>query len=400
MFTVLIAEKEHIEAIREKNKLFFEPFLDNKDLAFCEWNPEGQNLHDSVPGLLDAVGRKKEWRAVILHAVTPDALKSVNPFDVVDNSAVAALTVPSHYLQENENYAVWQKNWENYYDEVAKVKEELFHKALENPLQKLTTWLCFHPEDYILNDVKETQDVKEWALDHLTEDEGNVKPDHFLETLERNQYLRSLQPDIIIDNRADLEQDVWTPEQLQVDEWQRHPETGELVTWEACHTFSGSWGYYRDELTWKSPEQLVAMLVKTVSLGGNLLMNVGPTGRGTFDHRADAALQVYSDWMRLNSRSIYGCTMAEPEFTAPNGCRLTQSVDGKRLYIHLLEYPFQTLQMDCLVGKIEYAQFLHDASEVKFMETVQVVGDKVNNTFMLPVVKPHSIIPVIEIFLK
>ena len=56
--------------------------------------------------------------------------------------------------------------------------------------------------------------------------------------------------------------------------------------------------------------------------------------------------------------------------------------------------------MDCLVGKIEYAQFLHDASEVKFMETVQVVGDKVNNTFMLPVVKPHSIIPVIEVFLK
>ena len=211
---------------------------------------------------------------------------------------------------------------------------------------------------------------------------------------------RELQPDIMIDNRADMEQDVWTPEQLQVDEWQRHPETGELVTWEACHTFSGSWGYYRDELTWKSPEQLVAMLIKTVSLGGNLLMNVGPTGRGTFDHRADAALEVYAEWMRLNSRSIYGCTMAEPEFICPNGCRLTQSVDGKRLYIHLLEYPFQTLQMDCLVGKIEYAQFLHDASEVKFMETVQVVGDKVNNTFILPVVKPHSIIPVIEVFLK
>jgi alpha-L-fucosidase len=92
--------------------------------------------------------------------------------------------------------------------------------------------------------------------------------------------------------------------------------------------------------------------------------------------------------------------MAEPEFICPNGCRLTQSVDGKRLYIHLLEYPFQTLQMDCLVGKIEYAQFLHDASEVKFMETVQVVGDKANNTFILPVVKPHSIIPVIEVFLK
>jgi len=58
------------------------------------------------------------------------------------------------------------------------------------------------------------------------------------------------------------------------------------------------------------------------------------------------------------------------------------------------------LQMDCLVGKIEYAQFLHDASEVKFMETAQIVGDSVSNTFMLPVNKPNTIVPVIEVFLK
>jgi len=211
---------------------------------------------------------------------------------------------------------------------------------------------------------------------------------------------RELQPGIIIDNRADMEQDLWTPEQFQPEEWVRHGETGELVTWEACHTFSGSWGYYRDELTWKSPEQLIALLVKTVACGGNLLMNVGPTGRGAFDYRADAALEVYARWMHFNSRSIYGCTMAEPEFKAPNGCRLTQSEDGKRLYIHLLEYPFQNLQMDCLVGKIEHAQFLHDGSEVKFMETAQIVGDSVNNTFMLPVNKPNTTVPVIEVFLK
>ncbi len=211
---------------------------------------------------------------------------------------------------------------------------------------------------------------------------------------------RSLQPEIIIDNRTDIEQDLWTPEQFQVEEWVRHPETGELVTWESCHTFSGSWGYYRDEQTWKSPEQLIALLIKSVSLGGNLLMNVGPTARGYFDYRAEEALKVFADWMKYNSRSIYGCTMAEPEFTAPNGCRLTQSEDGKRLYIHLLEYPYQTLQMPCLAGKIEYAQFLHDASEVKFHSNATIVGDSMSNTFILPTVKPHTLVPVIEVFLK
>ena len=55
---------------------------------------------------------------------------------------------------------------------------------------------------------------------------------------------RSIQPEIIIDNRAELEQDLWTPEQFQPTDWFRHPKTGELVTWEACQTLSGSWGYY------------------------------------------------------------------------------------------------------------------------------------------------------------
>ena len=121
---------------------------------------------------------------------------------------------------------------------------------------------------------------------------------------------RSLQPGIIIDNRTELEQDLWTPEQYQPLEWIRHKETGELVTWEACQTFSGSWGYFRDETSWKSPEMLVRMLVNTVALGGNLLMNVGPTSRGYFDYRAVDALKAYGEWMKYNGRSIYGCTMA------------------------------------------------------------------------------------------
>ena len=158
---------------------------------------------------------------------------------------------------------------------------------------------------------------------------------------------RSLQPGIIIDNRTGIKQDLWTPEQYQPTQWVRDAETGELVTWEACQTFSGSWGYYRDETSWKSPEMLVQMLINTVSVGGNLLMNVGPTARGCFDYRAEAALQAYADWMKYNSRSIYGCTMAEPELLAhcPNGCKFTQSQDGKRLYIHLFTYPFQSLEL-------------------------------------------------------
>ena len=119
--------------------------------------------------------------------------------------------------------------------------------------------------------------------------------------------------------------------------------------WETCQTFSGSWGYHRDESTWKSPEQLVQMLINSVSCGGNLLMNVGPTARGTFDPRAQDALAVYRDWMALHSRSIYGCTQST--FTAPEQCRLTQN--GKRLYVHIFNWPFRHLHFDGMAGKVE-----------------------------------------------
>lgn len=218
---------------------------------------------------------------------------------------------------------------------------------------------------------------------------------------------RQLQPGIIIDNRTEIDQDIWTPEQYQPTDWIRHPETGELVTWEACQTFSGSWGYYRDEMTWKSPEMLIRMLVNTVSLGGNLLMNVGPTARGYLDYRAEAALAVYAEWMKYNSRSVYGCTMAEPEFETPTDCRLTQSEDGKRIYIHLFSYPFAHLKLKGFSGKIKYAQFLHDGSEVQFTEgkiehfsAGQEKAEADTTILYLPDVKPHCLVPVIEIFLK
>ena len=113
--------------------------------------------------------------------------------------------------------------------------------------------------------------------------------------------------------------------------------------------------------------------------------------------------------MRYNSRAIYGCTMAEPDLlpACPDDCRFTQSEDGKRLYIHILSYPFENLTMKNIGGKIEYAQFLHDASEIRYTEgkPAWTAGDRPDimesvTFFRLPVVKPDVLVPVIEVFLK
>jgi alpha-L-fucosidase len=213
--------------------------------------------------------------------------------------------------------------------------------------------------------------------------------------------VRSLQPNIIIDDRLDLKDkdygwDFESPEQYKVEKW---PErNGQKVYWETCQTFSGSWGYFRDETSWKSPAQLLELLIESVSKGGNLLLNVGPTARGLFDYRAQDRLKAMGEWMKYNNRSIYGCTEAPAEFVAPDNTILTYNAKTKRLYIHLLAYPMGNLKMKNMADKIKYVQFLHDASEVRYRTGKDEDSNSVN--LQLPVLKPPMEIPVVEVILK
>jgi alpha-L-fucosidase len=147
------------------------------------------------------------------------------------------------------------------------------------------------------------------------------------------------------------------------------------------------------------------MLIETVSKGGNLLLNVGPTARGEFDERAMERLSGIGKWLRNHGRSIYGCTEAPAAFKAPPDCRLTYNPETQRLYAHLFAWPFMELHLDGFAGKVKYAQFLHDGSEVRLAEreAYQAAVDSISTntlTLRLPVQKPNTTVPVIELFLN
>ena len=222
------------------------------------------------------------------------------------------------------------------------------------------------------------------------------------------EIVRELQPGIILNDRLDLFDieggwDFTTPEQYKVSNW---PEkNGKRVAWETCQTFSGSWGYFRDEATWKDTRQLLTLLIETVSKGGNLLLNVGPTARGAIDYRAIEKLDAIGKWMKFNNRSIYNCTKAPAEFNSLGQNLMTYDKETNRLYIHLIDYPLQRYTLKGFGGKVKYAQFLHDASEIQLGEprhnvTYQEEKAEEDMMLMLPVVKPNVEIPVIELILK
>lgn len=220
--------------------------------------------------------------------------------------------------------------------------------------------------------------------------------------------VRTLQPQALVNNRLDLPEgyDFITPEQHQPDCIPVDGD-GQPVFWEACQTLSGSWGYHRDELTWKSVPQLLAMLVDGVSKGGNLLLNVGPTARGELDCRALDRLEGIGQWMHGNERSIYGCGPAPEGVVAPVDTRFTYNAETNRLYLHFFRWPFKHVHISNLAGRVEYAQFLHDASEVLIRTAENEIHPSLDAvtppgalTLELPVVKPEVEVPVVELFLR
>ncbi len=207
--------------------------------------------------------------------------------------------------------------------------------------------------------------------------------------------IKKLQPGIIVDNRLDLNdyddgEDFVTPEQVSTKELEKYKGK----TWETCQTFSGSWGYYRDENTWKTHRQLLDLLITSTSNGGNLILNVGPTARGEFYYRAENALDSLAQWMHANSKSIYNCTFAPETFQVPSNDKLTYNAAAKHLYVHLYDYPSGTLTLSGYKGKVKYAQFLHDNSELQYKEQ----GNDIVLT--LPEKKPGYEIPVVELVLN
>ena len=217
------------------------------------------------------------------------------------------------------------------------------------------------------------------------------------------ELVRSLRPTALVNDRLDLLDDPQGWDFRTVEQAQpigRLAVEGEPVVWEACHAFGSAWGYKRSEQDWKSADDVIRLLIDCVSKGGNLLLNVGPTGRGEFDERSLSRLADIGKWMRRHGRSIYDCGAAPPTLRVGADCRLTYNARSRRLYLHILNW----FEGPCVIEGVSadafaYAQLLHDASEVDLLAGLPE-GSAATCSIKLPATAPDVAVVVVELFVK
>jgi len=170
--------------------------------------------------------------------------------------------------------------------------------------------------------------------------------------------VRSMQPEIIVNNRLDLgignndneilsvNADYYTPEQ-------RIGQYDDQRPWETCMTLGTQWSWKPND-TIKSAKEVIHILARTVGGDGNLLLNVGPMPDGRIEPRQVEVLRQVGSWLERNGESIYDTRGGPFKPTST----LVSTRKGNIVYIHVLQWGNEILTLPPLPKKIIASQLL------------------------------------------
>jgi alpha-L-fucosidase len=157
-------------------------------------------------------------------------------------------------------------------------------------------------------------------------------------------YVRALQPQIIVNNRVGkgrqdmaggtkhgfFPADFETPEQLVP------RKDGPGADWESCMTINNSWSYTENDAQHKSVPTLLQTLAAVAAQGGNFLLNIGPRPDGSIVPLQTDRLVAIGHWLEVHGESISGTTGSPFPQPLPWGhCTRRPG----RLYLHVFNWP-------------------------------------------------------------
>lgn len=134
------------------------------------------------------------------------------------------------------------------------------------------------------------------------------------------------------------------------------PEQGLPITrpdnryWELCMTMNDSWGFQHNDKNYKTPNQVIRILVDCINKGGNLLLDVGPKADGTIPEEQVAILTELGRWTNKHAEAIYGSRAGIPyeHYYGPT----TLNQKGDILYLFVPHKPNGPLMLKGIKNKI------------------------------------------------
>ncbi|WP_455674300.1 alpha-L-fucosidase [Phocaeicola sp.] len=159
--------------------------------------------------------------------------------------------------------------------------------------------------------------------------------------------LRSDNKNVIINSRIQGYGDYATPEQ------------GVPVVrpqdkyWELCMTMNDSWGYQHTDSNYKSPFILLRTFVDCLSMGGNLLLDIGPKEDGTIPEEQVAILKEFGRWTKKHKEAIYETRAGIPAEHFQGYTTLNKA--GDILYLYLPYKPNGPVEVKGLLNNVNRA---------------------------------------------
>ena len=220
------------------------------------------------------------------------------------------------------------------------------------------------------------------------------RPAEFWRSLELNATVRSLQPDILINNRSGVPEDFATPEQQVSAEGSGRP-------WETCMTvnYAPGWGFIRHSLANKSTGEMLFNMMDALRLGGNFLLNVGPRADGSIDPREGTILDELGRWLSVNGDAVYGTRpegiydLSYGRVQGPMFHYGMWTCKGKTAYFTLFYYPGETLVVSKIGPEILSASLVSTGEEL----SVEAASNSRTLISGLPATPPDPVAPVIRV---
>lgn len=142
--------------------------------------------------------------------------------------------------------------------------------------------------------------------------------------------IRTLQPGVIINNRAGLPADHDTPEQKIGSFRNDRP-------WETCMTICQQWSWKPDDKL-KSVKECIQTLVRTAGGDGNLLFNVGPMPDGQIESRQVDRLLEMGQWLKKYGETIYSTRGGPFKYGMRGEASCTSTHRENRIFLHVLSW--------------------------------------------------------------